>query len=182
MSDDLTGPVRSRRAGASVPIWALVFVAALFLVTCVSLWAFLSFTRPTAPVATSSAVFIVITPAYSPVPPTHDPLVPTDTAAPSDGGTQTDSTPTVPANQNPGFITLGTVVEVAHTDGAPLKLRAAPSLTGEVNYLALPSEVFKVQNGPTVADGFTWWYLVAPSDASRNGWAVENYLAASSNP
>jgi hypothetical protein len=126
-------------------------------------------------------VVIVITPAYTQPPPTLDPFVPTNTSGPGDGSTQTDATPTVPANPNPGFINLGTVVEVANTDGAPLKLRAAPSLTGEVNYLALPSEVFKVQNGPQVADGFTWWYLVAPSDASRNGWAVENYLAPS-NP
>jgi hypothetical protein len=181
MSDDLTGPVRPRRSGASVPIWVLVFVSALFIVTCVSLWAFISFTRPTVPQATSSAVFIVVTPAFTAPPATLDPLVPTNTSAPGDP-TQTDSTPTVPANQNPGFITLGAIVEVAHTDGAPLKLRAAPSLTGEVNYLALPSEVFKVQNGPTVADGFTWWYLVAPSDTTRNGWAVENYLAATTNP
>ncbi len=184
--NDETVPTRRPRAGdAAVPLWILVFLSALFLVTCASLWAFLSLTRTTVPAATSSAVFIVITPASSLNAPTVDPLSPTNTA--TDGGngangTEGANTPTVPANTNPGFINLGTVVEVANTDGAPLKLRAKPSLTGEVNYLALPSEVFKVQNGPTVADGFTWWYLVDPIDCSRNGWAVENYLQATTNP
>jgi hypothetical protein len=180
MSVDSTGPVRTRRPGASVPLWALIFVSALFLVTCISLWVFITFTRPTVPAATSSAVFIVISPAVTPAPPTLDPLVPTNTPDPNGTSTDPNATPTVPVNLNPGFINLGTVVQVAHTDGAPLKLRAAPSLTGEVNYLALPSEVFKVQNGPTVADGFTWWYLVDPIDGTRNGWAVENYLEATS--
>jgi hypothetical protein len=176
-----TVPVgRRRRPGATVPLWPLIFLSALSVVVCVSLWAYIAFTRPTAPQPTSAAVFIVVTPAGANGSATVDPLSTTLTPGAISGGNVV--TPTVPANNNPGFINLGTLVEVAHTDGAPLKLRAAPSLTAEVNYLALPSEVFKVQDGPTVADGFTWWRLIAPSDQTRSGWAVENYLQASTSP
>ncbi|MBM4423343.1 MAG: hypothetical protein FJ030_08120 [Chloroflexi bacterium] len=174
MNDD-TVPVGRRRArDASIPIWALAFVAMLFVVTCLSLWAYIAVSRPTVPLATSSAVFIVITPITSPEAPTLDPLLATLTAAPP--------TATVPPNVNPGFINLGSFVQVVRTDGDPLKLRQAPSLTAEVNYLALPNEVLKVENGPTIADGFTWWFLVDLTNDTRNGWAVENYLQATTAP
>lgn len=177
MSDETIPTPRRRSPGASVPLWPLIFVSAMSVMVCLSLWAYIAFTRPTAPQPTSSAVFIVITPAGVTGTPTYDPLAPTPTS-----GSGAAGTPTIPAVVNPGFINLGTLVEVAHTDGAPLKLRASPSLQADVNYLALPSEVFKVQDGPTVADGFTWWKLIAPSDPTRNGWAVENYLQVSTSP
>lgn len=179
MSGETLPSARRRRPGPSVPVWPLIFLSALSIVTCLSLWAYIAFTRPTVARATSSAVFIVVTLPRTAGPGTQDPLLVTLTPGAVPGDT---ATPTVPANLNPGFINLGTVVEVAHTDGAPLKLRAAPSLNAEVNYLALPSEVFKVKDGPTVADGFTWWYLTDPIDGTRNGWAVENYLQATTAP
>jgi hypothetical protein len=39
-----------------------------------------------------------------------------------------------------------------------------------------------VEDGPKDVDGFTWWYLVGPYDASRRGWAVSNYLSVVQNP
>jgi hypothetical protein len=180
MNDETIPSARQRRAQAAVPVWALVFISALFVVSCLSLWAFIVFTRPTVPKATSSAVFIVVTPIASAVPPTFDPLlatlgVPTPTSA-------IELTSTVPPVVNPGFINLGSYVQVVRTEGDPLKMRQQPSLSGDINYFALPSEVFKVQDGPVVADGFTWWYLVSPTDETRTGWAVENYLDATNGP
>lgn len=168
-----TEPRRPRRETATVPIWTLGFVASLFAMVCLSLWAFIIVTRPTAPRPSSTAAFIVLT---APITPTFDPLAATITIAPP------EPTATVPPNVNPGSINLGAFVQVAHTDGDPLKLRAGPTLNAEVNYLALPNEVFKVANGPTIADGFTWWYLADPADGTRNGWAVENYLEATTGP
>jgi len=181
MNDETVPVARRRRAiEASVPIWALAFVSSLFVITCLSLWAYVLVTRPTVPRATSSAVFVLITPPPTAGAPTFDPLlatlgVPTPTVV-------TEATATIPPNVNPGFINLGSFVQVANTDGDPLKLRQQPSLTAELNYLALPSEVFKVENGPTIADGFTWWYVVDPVNGTRNGWAVENYLQATTAP
>jgi hypothetical protein len=175
---DETVPVARRRRSleATVPVWALGFVSLLCLVTCLSVWAFVLVTRPTIPRVTSSAVFIVVTrPASTGGAP--DPLVVT-----SVGPTPEAPTPTVPPLSNPGFINLGSFVQVAHTEGDPLKLRQSPSLSAETNYLAVPNEVFRVENGPTIADGFTWWFLVDPLDGNRNGWAVENYLQATTGP
>jgi len=33
-----------------------------------------------------------------------------------------------------------------------------------------------VVDGPEQADGFIWWYLEAPYDTSRSGWAASQYL------
>lgn len=180
MNADTLPSQRRHRPPAAVPVWALVFLAALFSVTCLSLWAFIVFTRPTVPQATSSAVFIVVTPALTAPPPTFDPLLATLGVPPPTAAIELTST--VPPNVNPGFINLGSYVQVVRTDGDPLTMRQQPSLSGEVNYFALPSEVFKVQEGSVVADGFTWWYLVSPTDETRNGWAVENYLDATNGP
>ena len=177
MNDETVPVVRRRARDASVPIWALAFVAALFVVTCLSLWAYIVVTRPTVPRATSAAVFVVVTSITTPGVPTLDPLLVTITVPPSE-----PPTATVPPNVNPGFINLGSYVQVVRTEGDPLKLRQAPSLNAEINYLALPNEVLKVENGPTIADGFTWWFLVDPADNTRNGWAVENYLQATNGP
>lgn len=176
---DETVPVAPRRRSldATVPVWALGFASLLCLVSCMSLWAFILVTRPTVPRATSSAVFIVVTRPGVAGAGTPDPLVVTSIAP-----TPELATPTVPPLSNPGIINLGSFVQVAHTEGDPLKLRQAPSLTAETNYLAVPNEVFRVENGPTIADGFTWWFLVDPIDDQRNGWAVENYLQATTGP
>lgn len=177
--NDETVPVALRRRAleASVPVWALGFLSAFCLITCLSLWAFIAVTRPTVAPATSSAVFIVVTRPASAGGTTLDPAVVASVAP-----TPEPPTPTVPPVANPGFVNLGVFVQVAHTEGDPLKLRQAPSLSAETNYLAVPNEVFKVENGPTIADGFTWWFLVDPIDSQRNGWAVENYLEATTGP
>lgn len=180
MNNGETMPTARRKArDAAVPIWALAFISILFLVTCVSLWAFIAITRPTVPPGTASAVFIVVEGPTST--PTFDPLLAT-LGVPTPTG-ESDATPTIPPlGNNTGIINIGSFVQVANTDGDPLNLREAPSLTAERVYLALPSEVFKVDNGPTIAEGFTWWHLVDPIDGSKSGWAVENYLQVTTNP
>lgn len=173
-----TQPSYSRRnqiGQATVPLWALGFIAALFAVSCLSLWAIVVISRPALPRVTSAPEFIVVTTASTPAPGSTG-------AASTDLPTLEPPTATVPPNVNPGSINLGSFVQVVRTEGDPLKLRQAPSLSGEINYLALPNEVLKVVNGPTIADGFTWWFLVDPLNESRNGWAVENYLEATTGP
>jgi hypothetical protein len=56
-------------------------------------------------------------------------------------------------------------------------LRATASTSGEIRFLGYESEVFLVTDGPKNADGYIWWYLTAPYDESRSGWAVADYLA-----
>ena len=82
-------------------------------------------------------------------------------------------TPTLPANA----IVVGGYVQITGTDGDGLRLRSAPGLTSEQLFLGEDAEVFQVRDGPQEANGYTWWYLVAPYDESRSGWAAANFLS-----
>ena len=76
----------------------------------------------------------------------------------------------------PGTITIDSFVQITGTDGAGLHLRAEPNLSAEPLFLGYDSEVFRVMAGPVEVDGYTWWKLTTPYDASRTGWAVQDYL------
>ena len=76
-----------------------------------------------------------------------------------------------------GVIGVGAYVKVTGTNGAGLRMRAEPGLSGTVNFTALDAEVFLVVDGPVEADGYTWWYLEAPYDQTRNGWSAGDFLA-----
>lgn len=82
----------------------------------------------------------------------------------------------------PGTIALNTYVQITGTEGDGLRLRVSPSLISDPLFLGFDSEVFLVADGPHQADGYTWWYLTAPYDQTRSGWAVVNYLSYVPSP
>jgi hypothetical protein len=104
-------------------------------------------------------------------PPSLTPIPPTPTLTPY--YTPTTALPTV----MPGTIGIGAMVEVT-ADG--LRLRDAPSLQGRILIQSSAHELFTVVDGPRSADGYTWWLLQGVYDKTRQGWAVENYLAPQS--
>lgn len=120
-----------------------------------------------APTAVMKVLSLPSATATSPSPTVTATILPTD--RPPESGTS-------------GNISVGAYVQIAGTGGDGLRLRAAPGLSGEVLFLGLEAEVFEVQDGPKEADGYTWWYLVAPFDESRTGWAVSGYLSVVQNP
>ena len=87
-------------------------------------------------------------------------------------------TPTLP----PDVIGVGGYVQIAGTDGEGLRLRSDPGLNGTPAFLGYDEEVFEVRDGPQAADGYTWWYLVAPYDETRAGWAAADFLGAIPSP
>ncbi len=100
--------------------------------------------------------------------PSGTPMV--QAAAPTDAGlAQTPAAATV--------ITVGAYVQISGTEGEGLRVRSAPGLSADPIFLAYDEEVFEVRDGPQDADGYTWWYLVAPYDETRAGWAAANFLA-----
>jgi hypothetical protein len=132
----------------------------------------LNVTRPAAaPSGISTAVVTVISL------PTETSIPPTDTPA----GQQTPTATSLPLPP-PGDVSIRAYVQIAGTGGEGLRLRTAPGLDSQVRVLGEDSEVFVVTDGPQEADGYTWWYLESPSDRSRRGWAVANYLAVVQNP
>ncbi|MCF6277808.1 MAG: hypothetical protein L3J16_03550 [Anaerolineales bacterium] len=98
------------------------------------------------------------TPRFAPTP-THDPALGTATPL-------------------PGEIAVNGYAQIVGTDGDGLRLRATPGLSGDPLFLGFDTEVFLVSGGPQDADGYVWWYLVAPYDEGRAGWAASAFLEA----
>ncbi|HSA99527.1 MAG TPA: hypothetical protein VLE49_02675 [Anaerolineales bacterium] len=97
---------------------------------------------------------------------------PTSTSsAPPTPTTDPFASPTPPAG-----IAIGNYVQITGTEGQGLRIRSQPGLDGAFQFLAYDSEVFLVQDGPREVDGYTWWYLVAPYDQTRVGWAAADFL------
>ncbi len=84
-------------------------------------------------------------------------------------------TPDVQVGPSEG-ISIGSYVIVAGTGGDGLRVRPDPGLGQGVRFIAGEGETFQVNDGPVDLDGYTWWYMVKPEDASRAGWAVDNFL------
>ena len=122
-----------------------------------------------APGLVSAALTVIPAPTSTPryVAPTLTPLPPAPAAS---------STPL------PGAFALGVYVQISGTEGQGLHLRAQPGLDSSPLDLGYDSEVFQITGGPQQADGYTWWYLTAPYDQSRSGWAVQDYLSVIPSP
>ncbi len=115
--------------------------------------------------------------------PAHLTIIPAPTSTPN----LTDTPPLDPLlagtpTLQPDEIGIGGYVQITGTEGEGLRLRASPGLTGEAVFLGYDEEVFEVRDGPKDADGYTWWYLVAPYDESRAGWAAADFLSSIPSP
>lgn len=97
--------------------------------------------------------------------------------------TSTSSAPPTPTidpfapSPAPTGIAVGNYVQITGTNGEGLRIRSEPGLRSESQFLGYDSEVFIVRDGPREADGFVWWYLVAPYDETRVGWAAADFLS-----
>ncbi len=108
-------------------------------------------------------------------------ILPAPTSTPSPSPTPTLATTPSPAAPGQG-IAIGAYVQISGTGGQGLRLRAAPGLAAALLFLGYDAEVYQVRDGPRQADGYTWWYLVAPYDEGRAGWAAADFLSVLSTP
>ncbi len=149
----------------------IAMLAIAVLLICSSL-AYILVMRPA---FNSNPELAAATPALTIIPaPTSTPLPqpPTLTAIlPTQGPTNTPA---------PGQIAIGVYVQ-PNTGGVGLRIHTDPSLSA-ASFTAFDSEVFLIDNGPEQADGYTWWHLTATYDATRDGWAVQDYLTAIPSP
>lgn len=79
-------------------------------------------------------------------------------------------------------ISIGSYVQIFGTENTGLRLRERPGLQTNIVFIASESEVLEVLDGPMDVDGKTWWFLAAPYDPNRKGWAVNNYLIPINTP
>ncbi len=82
----------------------------------------------------------------------------------------------------PNEIFISGYVQITGTEGEGLRLRADPGLSGSQLFLGYDEEVYQVRDGPKQVDGYTWWYLVAPYDENRAGWAAADFLSVVPSP
>ena len=100
--------------------------------------------------------------------PTHTPnILPTSTLDPVSAA----ATPEV------DVIAAGGYVQINGTEGDGLRIRSSHGLNADTVFRGEEAEVFIVKEGPQTADGYTWWYVVAPYDETRAGWAASEFLA-----
>ncbi|HVP21651.1 MAG TPA: hypothetical protein VMS73_07285 [Anaerolineaceae bacterium] len=97
-------------------------------------------------------------------------------SSPGDSGQTSTPTP-VPA----GEMGIGAYVQIFGTGGEGLRLRSGPGTNNSPLFLGMEAEVFQIKDGPVETGGFTWWYVVAPYDDKRKGWAVQTYLSVITN-
>lgn len=146
-----------------VILGALAFAGLLLLITALSI----GFTSPLQPAdvgfAPANLTVIPASTATSSAPPTAtiDPFAPTPV---------------------PTGIAIGNYVQITGTDGEGLRIRSEPGLDGNPDFLGFDSEVFIVRDGPVALDGYVWWYLVAPYDETRAGWAAADFLSYIPSP
>jgi hypothetical protein len=149
----------------SVIFGAIGFAAVLVVITLVVI----GFTSPRlSPEVGFAPADLTLIPA-----PTHTPNV---TPVPTPDPNLVTPTP------DPNSISVGGYVQISGTEGEGLRIRSAPGLTGETVFFGGESEVFIVRDGSQVADGYTWWYLVAPYDETRAGWAAADFLVVVPSP
>ncbi len=149
-------------------IFGAVIVALLLTALTIGI---LSFTQPSAgsPNPPTAAITLIPAPTETPLPVTQIILTPTPTL-------------NIPPSPIPGTFSIGTIVQIAGTDGEGLNLRGSASLEAPIQYLGFESEVFTISEGPVEADGLVWWYIVGFHDQSRAGWAAANFLQVVQTP
>ena len=101
-------------------------------------------------------------------------IIPVNTLMPT--VTLAAATPSSSQSYTGTDINTGEFVQIVGTNGAGLHIRSGPSLEESSNFLGMDDEVFKVMEGPQENDGFLWWFLVAPYDENRSGWAASDFL------
>ena len=152
--------------------WVVVGAISIAGILLASSFLYLWFSKPPTLMVNAPTALMTVIP-----PPT--PTIPITTVTPDIWSTPT---PTITSTSSPLVIRIDGYVQIVDTGGSGLNLRTAPGLSENINYLGLEAEVFIVQDGPRTVDDFTWWFLVAPFNQSRNGWAVADYLAVIQDP
>lgn len=145
-----------------VVLGALVLAGALTAVVLSGVWLLRS-SSPAAVLPQTPVVTVITAPTLTPV------------FKPTVLSTGTATVPAVLPGQGP--VSIGVYVKITGTDGAGLNIREGAGIASPKKFLGMDEELFQVKDGPQHIDGLNWWFLQAPYDANRTGWAAEKYLA-----
>jgi hypothetical protein len=152
----------------NVRVIAGAVAVSIVLLLLTFLWA--EWTAPPAPDTSLSLAALTVIPA------------PTSTVYVLPTATLVLEPPTATFTPPPNTVAIGVYVQIKGTDGQGLRIRSTPGLDGQQLFLGYDSEVFLVKDGPLEKDGYTWWFLVAPYDENRAGWAASDFLTVIPSP
>jgi len=112
----------------------------------------------------SRSLTVIPAPSGTPLPPSTPPLTQMRPRSPPNVGPRTDCHRFLRADQK-------------GPEGLGLRI---PLCAGVWNsnqlFIGYDAEVFVVNGGPRQVDGYTWYSLVAPYDATRTGWAASDFF------
>jgi SH3 domain-containing protein len=180
---------RESRNPLSIPIWSVLLM--LFMVcgavSCIVV-AVLGLGGRTAPALAPQ--FVVITAAPTQTLAITLPALSASATFPAglqgqQAGAVTLAGPTLPPviiSPTPESIGVGKSVIVDSKESG-LNVRSAPGVIGtDVLFVVQDGAQFNVVDGPAQADGFTWWKIQNPTDATQSGWAAAVFLQIAPQP
>lgn len=92
------------------------------------------------------------------------------------------SLPTPSFSPTPEVVAVGKTIVVVDVGDQQLNVRDNAGVSGTTVIFRAPEQSqFVIVEGPTQADGLTWWRIQDPNNPNRNGWAASNYLQALPN-
>lgn len=125
-------------------------------------------------VLVSQSIAAGITPAPSLAPIVNRPQVSFEMSGPA--------LPTPSFSPTPEVVAIGKTIVVVDVGDQQLNVRDNAGVSGTTVIFRAPEQSqFVVVEGPTQADGLTWWRIQDPNTPTRNGWAASNYLQALPN-
>jgi hypothetical protein len=155
----------ARRPRRKIPTWVILLAILLGVIAFLVILAGLYLFKPETVTASQPTAILTVVNAPTATPLGSQGLFDTPTPTPTISGVVIDG------------IGLGVYVQISGTGGDGLRLRSSPGVDSPTLFLGNESEAFKVTDGPQMVDGYTWWFLTAPYDENRSGWAVSDYLS-----
>ncbi|MBC8171499.1 MAG: hypothetical protein H7X77_07490 [Anaerolineae bacterium] len=74
-------------------------------------------------------------------------------------------------------ISIGATIRVIDVGDQQLNVRERPGVIDvDVAFRSPENTLFTIVDGPSQADGLTWWKIQDPENNLRSGWAASNYL------
>lgn len=188
-SDDPRKPVALKRGGTPrdrsglyLPAWSvLLMLVTVFVVAFGIIALVIGLGGGAQPDGSPRIIIITAEPSNTPSSPTVE-AAPTNPLLPGSNSQgelpifalEGPTVPPVILSPTPLTITVGSTVTVNAQGG--LNVRAGAGLDQNIMFNADNAEMFVVEDGPTQANGLTWWQIRDPIDSSRFGWAAADYL------
>ncbi len=153
-----------RKPKRILSVWVIVLAIFLGVAGFLTILAGLYLLKPAVEAAAEPTAILTVVNAPTSTPPGNQSLFDTPTPTATTSGVTING------------ISQGVYVQISGTGGDGLRLRSEPGTESPVLFLGYESEAFQVTDGPQLVDGYTWWYLTAPYDKNRSGWAVADFL------